>query len=260
MTQVREPTEVVGALVHLLHKRGIRIHQPPNLQHTVDLSRTPPGIEDPLENAFSRDRVEAAVLEGQVVRIADQRDLRSRRDVRLDDLRIGRGPQGVQVLAVDAVSHHEDAWGDGLDAEQRHQTVQVGGGLDRPADGRGQSAHECTQPARPAGAAASFRQFDGDIRGPEDAAALVDQHGHPLHDRVAGAAVLNCADHLAFGESERASAGGTTQRRHDGSGQPNGAGSHGRALWPGDVTGCLPLIRSAYVTSGIIGGRSPGNR
>src|SRR5947199_387902 len=68
VTQVCEPTEVVGALVHLLHERGVRIHQPPNLQHAVDLSRTLPGIEDSLENAFCRDRVEAAVLEGQVVR------------------------------------------------------------------------------------------------------------------------------------------------------------------------------------------------
>ena len=96
---------VVGALVDLLHKWCLRIHESSGLEHPIYLCNDLLRIYHVLENRLSHNGIKASVGERELVGVAD--DLRPRPDVnvRLDDLE-------VRVLGEVCHSLTEDASAD----------------------------------------------------------------------------------------------------------------------------------------------------
>jgi hypothetical protein len=64
-----EAHEVVRAAVNLLHERRLCVNETTWCQHALDLIDAAVGIDDVLKDGLGDDRVEAAVGEGDVVRV-----------------------------------------------------------------------------------------------------------------------------------------------------------------------------------------------
>ena len=67
----RKPGEVVGALVHLLRERDLRVEQPTGYEHSVDLLHGTLGVDEVFEHRRGDHRVEGLIAERQRVRVGD---------------------------------------------------------------------------------------------------------------------------------------------------------------------------------------------
>ena len=68
-----EALEVVSTRVHLLHERRVGIDETVVLEHAVQFADHHFRLENMFEHRLNPDGVEAPVLEGQVMRIGDER-------------------------------------------------------------------------------------------------------------------------------------------------------------------------------------------
>src|SRR5437764_7792129 len=86
MSQVSKAGEIVRATMDLLHEGGVAENDPLPLQHAMHLLRAAVRIGDMFENRLRHHPIERLVIERDVVRIADDGDMRSERDVSGDEL------------------------------------------------------------------------------------------------------------------------------------------------------------------------------
>ena len=104
---VAEAGEVEPVQVHLLHERRLRVDDPVRLEDPVNLLDAAPGIGHMLEDGLRHHRVDAAVLEREIMRVAEDRRRRVGRRVDVDETD-GRLPgELAHPFAPDAAAHQQ---------------------------------------------------------------------------------------------------------------------------------------------------------
>jgi len=69
---LREPCEVVGPFVDLLHERRLGVHEAVVLEHAVDLGDDPPGVEHVLQDGLDEHAVDAPATQRDLVPARDE--------------------------------------------------------------------------------------------------------------------------------------------------------------------------------------------
>jgi hypothetical protein len=93
------PGEVVGAGVHLLQERGLRVDQPVVLEDPVDLGDHLGRIQYVLQYRLRQHRVDARRAQWNPVGVRDELGHRARDDVEADDLDARIAVDGAHTVA-----------------------------------------------------------------------------------------------------------------------------------------------------------------
>ncbi len=109
MTDHREARDVVGALVDLLHKWGLRVDQSIRLKHTTNFRNNLLRVHHVLKDSLRHDCVEAHVSERQLVGIANDLRPGTHINIGLDELEVRTFDEVGHALSESTAADNEHA-------------------------------------------------------------------------------------------------------------------------------------------------------
>src|SRR5438132_11824739 len=111
VTAARVASEVIRTGMHLLQERGLRVHDSPFAQHSVNLTDHLMRIEHVLENGLYDHSIDALVCERYLVCVGDELNHRGAADIEGDDAQPPIGVERIDTVADRTAADDEDERG-----------------------------------------------------------------------------------------------------------------------------------------------------